>query len=245
MQLLLARAFLLLALLIGLSEGARLLSRSQRQTADSKPMTPFRRNVLDRWKGPKGIDQLDHSTFQAHELRVRGHDQIDWARSVRDGKIETVMEKTEKEDKRTARDIAEAEALPCGDDTKIPSNWEYLERLMNGLCSMPTSAPECSSWSTHMECLLKEFYVANCAGVTNFPKDVCQKCSDPQFMSGTVTAGTYFPLPIQQFFKKQESQTYSSAAAGELVGKELLCGATMMVKDGCQGMTSNLPSCYK
>lgn len=218
-------AVLLLGLL-GTATARRFLTRPQS-------------SALNRWQGaPKKW----HHSFHASD---KASAKVDWAKSLRDGTLETVDDETTEEDRRSAKDIRDEKTLPCGDSTKVPKDWKYLSRLMDGLCSLPTSAPECSSWSTHMECLLKEFYVADCAGVTSAPGDICEKCKDPHFMSGTVTGGTYFPLKIQQFFKKQQSETYSTAGTGEVLGKELLCGASMMVKDGCQGMTTAIPTCYK
>merc|ERR1719337_529704 len=101
---------------------------------------------------------------------------------------------------------------------------KYRKRLVDGTCGIVTATPFCGD--THgFECMLNEFYSADCAGVKGAPADLCEKCTDPQAL-GYGLDKTYFPFDVQ------------------MLRTELFCASMMMVQDGCASGTT-VPTCFK
>jgi hypothetical protein len=137
---------------------------------------------------------------------------------------------------------------PCGRPSKTKAFEMYRENLLAGLCSIPTSNG--FNCEASLECPVNQFFTEDCAGMTSAPEDVCSVCLYGNKMAnssigGTPFDGTWF-YSYKRIFEKRmgDTQLYKTLFSDDLLGKEIMCAAMIMVTDKCASGT-NLPSCFQ
>jgi len=131
---------------------------------------------------------------------------------------------------------------PCGEMQKAVAFEPYRNTLLQKVC--PSSKPGCA---VALECLLNEFYTADCDGMNQVQDDVCEVCTADvargnasAVSSASEAEGSGFH-EYKQFFRS-EYQLYRKLEDADSLGHELACAAMMMVKDQC-ARGAQAPSC--
>merc|ERR1719174_1468882 len=125
-------------------------------------------------------------------------------------------------------------SYPCGKASKITAFSSYRENLLEKICGMDTAKG--FSCKSNLECMLNEFYTADCAGLSS-KADTCKTCSSTQAMSaGGFAFEGGFCYDFRMFYQKNYAdialyQTIMSDP--EFLGKELCCASMIMAQDKC------------
>lgn len=127
----------------------------------------------------------------------------------------------------------------------------YKNNLLQGVCSLPLSHTEAQmTCRNKLECLLNDFYSGGCGGIKNYPADLCKVCTSEMSMRNSTVGGqeyvkvngTYFYEYRQHFEEAYSSYPeYMEVIKDSVRGKQLSCGAMIMVKDKCAKAPT--PSC--
>lgn len=133
---------------------------------------------------------------------------------------------------------------PCGKASKITAFSSYRANLLEKVCGMDTAKG--FSCKSNLECMLNEFYTADCAGLSGKP-DTCKTCSSTQAMSaGGFAFEGGFCYDFRMFYQKNYADIalYQTIMADPaFLGKELCCASMIMAQDGCASGTTQ-PSCF-
>jgi len=132
---------------------------------------------------------------------------------------------------------------PCGKASKITAFSSYRENLLTKVCGLETASG--FSCKSNLQCLLNEFYTADCAGLSG-KTDTCAKCTSAHEMSaaGFAYQGG-FCYDFRTWYEKnyKDYALFQTIMGDELLGKELCCASMIMASDGCASGTT-VPSCF-
>merc|ERR550514_872529 len=118
--------------------------------------------------------------------------------------------------------------------------------LLQSIC--PPGKPGCRAG---LECLVNEFYTADCAGMNQVQEDVCEVCRGtptaerPGVNATKDSASTREGLVFHEYkqFFRSEYQLYRHVDGIEGLNHELSCAAMVMVRDQCGSTPGGRPSC--
>jgi hypothetical protein len=135
---------------------------------------------------------------------------------------------------------------PCGNATKVAGFTKYRANLLKVGCESVAPAKAFCGDTHGFECMLNEFYSADCAGLTSAPADLCAKCKHPckNLASGEecLLPLSYFPIALTNFYKNYNFAYFDTITSSALLKDELYCSSMMMVQDGCAKGTTR-PKC--